>query len=116
MPKFLESLRCSCGSAIFSQAPVIITSPKSVSSTGIMHFKCLVCMRDFVYDRDESILKSITREDGKKFLVDCEKRIREPESKPKQVTPEKTPEPVFEAHDPLVPLTPEEIDEGSFGD
>jgi hypothetical protein len=83
MPKFLEKMRCSCGSAIFTRSEIIVTDPGKVSPTGIDYLKCLVCLRDLIHDRDKSLLRGVTREEGKKFLVEIERVIREKHEKAK---------------------------------
>tara|TARA_Y100000310_G_scaffold88562_1_gene85573 strand:+ start:89 stop:436 length:348 start_codon:yes stop_codon:yes gene_type:complete len=115
MPKFSDQMRCSCGSSIFSRSEIIVTDPGKVHPTGDYHLKCLICLRDLVYDREKSCLKGITREEGKKFLVDSERKTREL-CKPKPKL-----EAVAQAINPskgsdTEKLTPEDIDEGSFGD
>ena len=115
MPKFSEQMRCSCSSSIFAKSEIVITDPGKVTDTGEVYLKCLVCLRDLIYDQKASCLKGVTREEGKKLVVQFERVTRE-SNKPEPKKLESLAQAIKTQGSDIESLTPEEIDEGSFGD
>jgi len=116
MPKFSEQMRCSCSGSVFAKSEIVVTNPGKINETGETYLKCLVCLRDLIYDRVNSCLKGVTREDGKKLLIQFERDSRESD-KPETKKLEALAETILstQGSDPKE-LSPEDIDEGSFGD
>ena len=115
MPKFSEQMRCSCGSSIFAKSEIVVTDPGKVVDTGEVYLKCMICLRDLVYDQVNACLKGVTREDGKKLIVQFERVTRESD-RPEAKQLEELAQAIKAKGTDLERIAIEDLDEGALDD